>query len=326
MRLELCTRLWYFNINPLANLFICKGEYTMASYNRAFLVPYLQDICSLYYAQRKLEALMDHCDRQAEQILMQARDNVEKPEFQKTMDDSFPWVGGCGCLIAVMSLIWIPIAVIDSMVYVNGTPPVIPLFTMLIGLAIFIGVLKSHRTRKAEEEQRAREINEIMQEQYLFELSEAEKAVKSQIDKIYEQRDFYERQYHEVDDLLTKAYQADIIPTWYRDMYPAVYLYDWFKHSRSDNLDMALNTLVLEQIKDKLDIIIQNQMEQLINQRIMIANQNKAMEQAERHHVALMSKLDEMQALEEERNTYLSMIETNTAVDSFFSMATYLKS
>ena len=65
--------------------------------------------------------------------------------------------------------------------------------------------------------------------------------------------------------------------------------------------------------------------EELINQRIMIANQNKSMEQRERHHRALMSKLDEIQATNEERNCYLQMIEANTAVDSFFAHASYLR-
>ena len=64
----------------------------------------------------------------------------------------------------------------------------------------------------------------------------------------------------------------------------------------------------------------------ILNQRIMIANQNKSIEQQERHNQVLRSKLDRIQASNEERNMYLGMIEANTRADAFFSAATYLKS
>lgn len=48
--------------------------------------------------------------------------------------------------------------------------------------------------------------------------------------------------------------------------------------AKADDLDMVLNTFVLEQIKAKLDVVIQQQSEAILNQRIMLANQEKTME------------------------------------------------
>lgn len=293
----------------------------MARYSRTFLVSYLRDICSLYYTKQKLTSLIEKCNQEAEQIPLRARNSVVKPHYENEASVSFPWQGGCGCAMAVLCLIWIPIAIIDSAIYINGTSPAIPFTMMIAGICVFY-YFRSIRKDKVNQ---IREANEAKLKQYEVDMWVAAEATKPDVDKICAKRDFYAAECEKVDELLKKAYQANIIPGRYREMYAAVYLYDWFSNGLSDDLDMALNTFVLEVIKDKLDIIIKNQAEELINQRIMIANQQKSMEQQERHHRELMGKLDEIQTTEEERNSYLQMINANTATSAFYAQATYLR-
>lgn len=125
--------------------------------------------------------------------------------------------------------------------------------------------------------------------------------------------------------LLDDAYRVNIIPTHYRNKYAALFLYDWFNTGGSDDLDMALNMFVLEEIKEKLDMIIRNQSTIILNQRIMQAQQQKTIEQQNEHNRLMRNKLDQLCISSQEHNRYLSMIESNTAATAYFAAADYLK-
>ena len=93
----------------------------------------------------------------------------------------------------------------------------------------------------------------------------------------------------------------------------------------ADDLDHALSMFVLEEIKAKLDRIIENQKEIIFNQYQIASNQQKFMEQQQRHSAMMHAKLDQIQANNEERNAYLHMIESNTATTAFFATADYIR-
>lgn len=124
---------------------------------------------------------------------------------------------------------------------------------------------------------------------------------------------------------LNEVYAANIIPSHYRDMYAAVYLYDFFSTSRSDDLDMALNTYVLEQIKDKLDVIIEKQHTSILNQRLILANQQRSLEEQRAHNAYMRQKIYQIASSIEEQNQYLAMVESNPAATAYFAAANYLR-
>ena len=128
-----------------------------------------------------------------------------------------------------------------------------------------------------------------------------------------------------VQSIINEVYGANIIPRYYRNKYVAVYLYDFFSTSRSNDLDMALNIFVLEQIKDRLDVIIETQQEQILNQRMIMANQRKSIEEQREHNAHMRKKACRIAADVEEQNQYLAMIESNTAATAYFAAANYLK-
>ena len=133
------------------------------------------------------------------------------------------------------------------------------------------------------------------------------------------------REINRIDALLDRLYSANIIPTMYRDSYAAVYLYDWFSTGNSDNMDHALSMYVLEQIKSRLDRIIDNQSQMILNQSIMMANQVRSMEQRKQYENQMKMKLNRLQTTADEQLRYTRMIEANTAVLTFFANADYLK-
>ena len=128
-----------------------------------------------------------------------------------------------------------------------------------------------------------------------------------------------------INTVLNRVYNANVIPYQYRNMYASVYLYDYFSGSREDDLALALNTFVLEQIKERLDVIIEQQSEMILNQRIMIAKQEKTIQLQQAHTAMMQNKLNQIVASNEERNQYLRMIEGNTAATAYFAAADYIR-
>lgn len=104
-----------------------------------------------------------------------------------------------------------------------------------------------------------------------------------------------------------------------------VYLYDWFGTSGADDLDHALSMFVLEEIKARLDRIIEQQSEMILNQQLMIANQQKTQELQIAHAKMMRNKVQQLQATEEERLRYDRMIEANTRGMAYFAVADYLR-
>lgn len=294
-----------------------KRGRVLAKYDRALLVPYFQDICSIHLSIKKTKEKIEKERRKIQKIRNNAIGEVAKPEME-TVSQNEPTLGALalGLLTGVLS-----VGLIISALW-NGV------IAFCAGLCALVGAyaIPIYSYKKCKNENAAaNERNAAKKEEYEREKQAALNDAKPVVRKVERQIKFYKEKIEEMESLLTDLYSANLIPKRYRDLYSAVYLEDWFSNGCSDNLDIALNTFVLERIKDKLDVIIQYHAEELINQRIMIANQNKSMEQRERHHRALMSKLDEIQATNEERNCYLQMIEANTAVDSFFAHASYLR-
>lgn len=299
---------------------IQRKEDTMARYDREFLVPYLEDICVLHLSKQKLFRLIESSKKEIERINARALSNVEAPKLEKYKEDTDTDGLGVGCLGTM--LCGLALVVFLIMLFANVFMAII--LMILIGLPGLYLVIKMFTAVDEENEEikkrnDAKELDHAMSEMAALAIVEPQTAaVKKRIKT-------FETEIQKIDTLLDKLYSVNIIPRWYRDLYPAVYLYDWFSNSRADDLDIALNTLVLEQIKDKLDVIIRNQGEMIISQRLMIANQRKSIDQMERHHSEMIRKLNQIGASVEDQKMYLAMIEANTLANAFFTSANYLK-
>lgn len=293
----------------------------MARYDREFLVPYLEDICALELSKQKIGNMIEASKKEIDVIEKTALRKVEAPKLEayKTDEDGT----GCGASVfgCVCGLAGVGFFLFGSF---SGIVERLVWSLMLIGLAIYLLFCSSNA--KDSENAQIRERNNEKEQEYAISQLAALTVVEPELNAIKARINTLKGEMeNKVDALLEQQYSINVIPGWYRNLYSAVYLYDWFSNSRADDLDVALNTLVLEQIKDRLDTIIRNQGDMIINQRIMIANQVQMMEQAEKHHAALMEKLNRIEISNEERNMYLSMIESNTAANAYFAAAHYLK-
>lgn len=180
--------------------------------------------------------------------------------------------------------------------------------------------IKSNKEYAAQYETEKREYEERVQR---CQQKTAEE--KARIPALQQKISFYEGELKRISGLLEQLYGANVIARQYRGLYPAVFLYDWFSTSGADDLDNALNMFVLEQIKAKLDQIIENQAEIILNQRMIMANQHQALAEQRSHNAYMREKACQISASMEEQERYLSMIEGNTAANAYFTAAAYLK-
>lgn len=297
-----------------------RKDDNMAKYDREFLVPYLEDVCALHLSKQKLIGMIGYSKREIERIQKNAVNAVEAPKLEAYRTDADLDGFGMGCLGVTCGIF----ALIALFAFIFTQSVGALLLALILGALELIWITKFLGAEDAANK-KIKERNDEKEADHALSQLAALAVVEPKVEAVKKRIRTYEAEIGKVDNLLEKLYGVNVIPRWYRDLYPAVYLYDWFSNSRADDLDLALNTLVLEQIKDKLDTIIQNQSEMIINQRIMIANQRKTIDQIERHNERLMSKLNQIGASVEDQNMYLGMIEANTAASAYFAAANYLK-
>lgn len=286
----------------------------MARYSRDFLVPYLQNICALHLLHNKVR---DHC-----RTLMEKENQIVRgTRVQRPIEPQWRGNGCAGGLIAFGVVCLFGFVMTLDIFQNAGWITVL----FLVGGVLFVlcGIVENKSTKKAFE---------LQYHQYKTELNryeriqEDDKMARATIPLLQKERAQYEAEYRKLEELLEEAYNVNIIPRQYRDIYAAVYLYDWFSTGGSDDMDMALNMYVLEEIKDRLDRIIRNQYEMLMNQQTMIANQYRTLEQQRSYEKMMQQKLDQINANAEEQTRYMRMIECNTSTMAYFSAADYIRS
>ncbi len=291
----------------------------MTKYDREFLVPYLQNICALHLLDRKLSGKTRELNRKMRELENQrGYDNPlpTPPEKMQVITIGRVISFAIGAYIAYggITMMLIEAVVLALVLFATATP--------FIGGAIWCA-------------KRAIDWNELAPRRYQMEMEgyeNVEKMNRANMQRIQTLKMRLQTDWDKcagesnlVNATLQRAYSTNIIPYQYRNIYAAIFLYDWFSTSRADDLDMALNMFVLEEIKSKLDRIIENQSEMILNQCMMLANQERSLEEQQRHDELVAQRLDQIATSSEERNTYLSMIESNSAVTAYFATAEYIR-
>lgn len=281
----------------------------MASYNREFLVPYLLDVCALYMAditlRRELDKTMSRIDHLKRGVNVYPK-APEKPSYEEMSTGAFFSMAGGICLILIGFFADLSLSFIGGVV-------------AFIGWALMMGTSGDNKKRKTDYD---KEYAAYVVEWHR--IDDLNNGPRKDIPGLQEKVKRLQAERKKLNQTLMEAYSANIIPSRYRDIYSATYLYDYFSTSRSTDMDMALNTYVLEQIKDRLDKIIENQHDIILNQRLMMANQQRSFEQQQKHNAIMKSKINQIAASSEEQSQYLAMVESNTRVTSYFAAANYL--
>ena len=298
----------------------------MANYDRRFLVPYLQDVCSVEMICAKLSKDIAKCNANI-------RSSTQKGN-QKIVDPPAPneasYYEGCndnlGACIPGVIILLIAFWVLNKL---GG----LWLFKLVGILGVGYGALCCWMgiSDAVEQNNRAKERYESALKNHKETLKRNE-MLRNQLpehqNNALQHRnhlDILQKCYRQATQLRENVYNVNIIPRQYRNIHTAYYLYDFFSTCRETDLEKIIQTFVLEEIKQRLDRIIEQNEQILINQRIQIAlqeQQNKSAGDYQREQLRRIAKMEKNQELS---NDYQQMIAKNQEVTNFILAADYIR-
>lgn len=133
------------------------------------------------------------------------------------------------------------------------------------------------------------------------------------------------RKLREAKALRNRVYSVNIIPARYRNIHAAYYLYDFFSTCRETDLEKTIQTMLLDEIIQKMDELIRQNQEIILNQRMQMAMQERQNRDIAENHRQEMKRLASMERNQELQMDYQNMIARNQEVTNFFLAADYLR-
>ena len=127
-------------------------------------------------------------------------------------------------------------------------------------------------------------------------------------------------EYVEASDLLQKAYDINIIPAQFRNIFAVYYLYE-FINTSNEPLSNALLNFNLETIKNQLSVIISQNQQMILNQEVLMA-------QNEEIFTANQKQLEELSLISqntEQAAQYAQIAANNAEACAWISLANYIR-
>lgn len=291
----------------------------MASYDRRILVPYLQDVCSTELLCARLEKEVNQCTRDVGTQRSEANQKIVDPpvpqeeEFLVTDLESDRTAAIIYGIIAFVGLLigWNFLGI--GLMLFGGFFVVIFIWNIVGNYqdrhARYLKAIENHK-KQVEINQRLR--SQIPQRQLSLRNSQ-------------QQLSTAQTRLRDAQRLRNEVYSVNVIPAKYRNIYAAYYLYDYFSTSRETDLDKIIQTLLLDEIKQRLDkIIIQNE-QIVLNQRYQIALQEQQNRITAENHRDELRQIARLEKNQERQMDYQNMIARNQQVTNFILAADYMR-
>ena len=287
----------------------------MAKYDRRLLVPYLEDLCSVELLYVKLSKELSHAQGRQWNYENLVKNDIPPAKPPKAVDNSglicFVWFAIIGLGIWALTLFF-------SGLFLRMLGAVVIAFICFMLYLFAQGLSWDDESSRKKNEKYEKELKQYNDR------AQVRSNNKQQEAHWHNQANILQKRVQEVKKLREGIYNANVIPIPYRNVYAVHFLYEYFRSSSADDVDMILQTFVLEEIKSKLDTIIQQQTEIILNQRMMIANQHKMNQTLARNHEQQMKQLANLNENAERQNQYLEMINTNIQITNFFAYHDYI--
>ena len=293
----------------------------MACYNHEILVQYLRDVYSMELLRNKVQWNLNSLSQRIKNdndviSSYQCRPLPVSKEVQKRTPSVVEVLEYLVSIIGAyfFDFVAFHIPFIGTFLGVVG-------FLLISGLILFI-LFMENDSYKSEVKQSQRNFEkEVVEYEALQQRAAQCQADLDQITPIYNST---QAQLQEIQQNLTDAYSVNIIPNRYRTIYYAYYLYDYFSSCQETDLDRIIQTMLLDQIIAKLNQIIAQQTETILNQRMILAKQDAQMEALQENHNAHLRSLAQIEQNQALQTNYLDMLDTNTRITNFFVTADYI--
>ena len=279
----------------------------MAIYDRRMLVPYLQNVCCI-------EMVCARLSREVATYQQAVNQNYAYVN-QKFLPAVKPKREGIGKLWA---LLLIPTVLFFLFIGQKGSVlRSLIIFGSIGAFAFLFMILKEGSEaaqrdyeREYEEYGKAVRFNKLLEENL--------PAQKSLLQQNTQKLNELKSKLHKAYILRDNIYDVNIIPSQYRDIYSAYYLYDYFKTGRENDLDKVIQTMLLDEIRRQLQTVVMQNEQILLNQRMQIALQEKNNEMLAANHEQEMRQLMKMEHNQQLQKDYHKMIIENQMVTNFF--------
>lgn len=292
----------------------------MAQYNHEVLVNYLRDVYSMELLVRKIQTDMQ---------LLQDKINSEKTSISNAEQMPFPVEEEVSSPVDISPrLIFYFITLFISFAFFNI--PIIGTLIGVLGIIFSIFMLADSFMVSSDDSLARNKQEDFLKSQFKNNVMEYEQALKyaefCKSDLPSQIADYNTTVSHlqEAKEKLQQVYSVNIIPNKYRTIYVAYYLYDYISSCRETDVDRVLQTMLLEQIIAKLDKIIAQQEEIILNQRMQLAKQDYLIAQSKQQHTEQMKILYGLEKNQQIQNDYLAMTEANTRITNYFVTADYI--
>ena len=139
--------------------------------------------------------------------------------------------------------------------------------------------------------------------------------------------------YHEEMEEYQKKFSVleknkNIIPVQYRNLGSIAYLYEYFSTSQATNLDQVIQTMLLDDVRQRIQNI-ENQLNQMLSnqQRIYekLSDIQRTASYISRQLDVIELTLQEQIKNSQEQTRYLKMIKTSTEISNYLQLGTYLE-
>ena len=284
---------------------------TMAEYQREFLVQYLRDISALHLAQHKLQERLVELDNRKCSIENGTRyqEAPKKPSYEAAN-------GVFGIGLGLFLLMCSVLMFFYGLDIVGWLGSIIGILIAVIGSIRYLKVTHEDAKKEIHYNRKLAVYRETQRKR-----AEETKAISAIADEIRE----CQTQIEQVSGTLQKVYRANVIPVHHRNMYAAVFLYVWFGTGKSNDLNLALERFVFDEVKEKLDRIIVNERELILSQHFRLAQQRPSPKLQKEYAAMMVQKLMKINLPKEELDPHLAMIASHTATTAYFASANYLK-
>lgn len=309
--------------------------------NRDVLLIYLKGLRDLEMAKRQLNIIYNKENSQYKKIERTANAEIEKLKKSNYLREpekpQMNLPGVIFLLLAILSAILVLYLIYLSISRNKNGFGWVCLFLFITGMWIFCAYqCTPHKKDYQEELARVRRHNAYekkrMTEDVPSQTQKIRLAFWKEMDQWNTRSEYLKKEHTKVSQLLTAAYNVDILPTPYRNLQSVYYIYDYMSTSQATLEETLVHEHMengIQRILAKLDTIIAQNEEIIFHSRMIEANTREISDNT----VAILEKNQRILESQErtEQNTLEAaqnaQIAANYAeINAFFSTATYLES
>lgn len=291
----------------------------MANYERKILIPYLQNVCSMEMACVRIRRNIQYYESQIKKTNQNIQICTTAPS--KPVEKDYRRHKSVNVVISIV--LSILIVVIEFCMLLSSRSLILGLIIFLVPIMV-LSIFHARTISLIQETREDKKEYQAAQKRYeqgvrIFESNQQKlPQIKQRLATEQKLLDAQKRQLTQARSTLQRLYSVNIIPNRYRNIHVAYYLYDYFSSTRETDLDKIVQTMLLDEIIQRLDRIIAQQEEIILNQRIQIARQDQQNQMIAENHRQEMRRLARMEHNQERQADYLQMIDRNQEVTNFF--------